>query len=119
MNDKPKETSTEILKRILPQLQEMGLTEVIVTYDGGGDEGSVQDVVGYKGKKEVRIDMPLYDELDEACVLSLQEKGIDWCNGNGGCGKYEINVKTRKAKLSHQERVEEYHDEDFDEEEIN
>lgn len=126
--------SAEHKQRLLAKLWELGVRTVGVEYSGSGDSGSIDKpsyldergvpkIVGQEKivwpKKNSRFDregmtwirsiqeQPL--SLDEVLVDlvndTLDEKGIDWYNNDGGYGELRIDLSHEKPTIELDIRV--------------
>ena len=113
------------LARVLPVLREHTLSKVVVTFDGGGDQGSI-DAVRYEPaeyaddtiyldvfkvestfnhdeKKWVRlrkeINVPLSDAIEALTNDYLEETDVNWYDSNGGFGELVIDVDAGTCSL--------------------
>ena len=120
--------SAEHKRRLLARLWELGVRTVVVEYDGYGDSGSIEKpsyldergvpkIAGHEQivwpKRSGRFDretgvwitstqeQPL--SLDEVLVDlvndTLDEKGIDWYNNDGGYGELRIDMNHEKPTI--------------------
>lgn len=111
------------LRRVLPVLRANQVTEVVVTFDGYGDSGSIDAVaympdsfdpsrcttqfVGctneYVDGEWVSVAVERLVDLDQAITdLTydyLEETGCDWYNNDGGFGELVINVDAGTIKM--------------------
>ncbi|MFL6605780.1 MAG: DUF6878 family protein [Steroidobacteraceae bacterium] len=113
----------ENLRRILPVLREQGIQRVVITFDGCGDSGSIDDAQfdpssptaeavivevieivmvregdGWKSERQlIRL------ELAQAIYLLaedfIEETGIDWSDQDGGFGELNIDVEAGTVSL--------------------
>lgn len=101
-----------------------GITQVIVTFDGCGDSGQVEDIDARAGDKvvslpeaEITICSPVWgsDEIRrrtmsvEAAIEQLaydllSETHGGWENNDGAYGEFVFDVATRVISLEHNER---------------
>lgn len=99
----------EYLLSLLPALKTAKVTELVVHYDGSGDEGSIQSINAYSDKeRQIKIDVSTLNdqEIDEAACDILSGQGIDWYNNEGGYGFVVLTVKTKKITIEHNTRFE-------------
>jgi hypothetical protein len=112
----------------LPILEAHGIARVVVAYDGGGDEGQVQDTTAWNAAGEtvalpaidcarhvlyfdgsVRSDVVALEEaLDSFAVTVLCTQWAGWEDGEGACGELEILVAGGHATLTHNSRFVDY-----------
>ncbi|WP_337847801.1 DUF6878 family protein [Sphingomonas sp.] len=122
---------TEVTARckaaFLPLLLEHGVTRVEIYYDGGGDEGSVGDVLAFAGDEATVLPAILCDhfalqysgavesrtmQLEDALSAFAENAVCDhhcgWENGEGAHGTITIDVATGTVNLTHNERFIDY-----------
>lgn len=113
---------------VLTRLKMLGVKEVRVTFSGGGDDGSIDDVEavshqdtyidlteelisGWEKREDYhqnewiktikRIDnMKLTELLKEMCQDALEETGLDWYNNSGGEGALTIDFTESPPKIN-------------------
>jgi len=114
----------ENLRLILPTLQELGVTEVEVYFDGGGDSGCIEDVTFLPGEvqtgrvsveivrrinklvdnkfvqSEERQRVSLVDAIENITYDYLEESGTNWVDNEGGFGYLNIDVAAATVRLS-------------------
>lgn len=115
----------ENLRLILPVLREQGIQTVTVSFDGGGDSGSIDNVaftpheneeavkalpVEYMGtsssfeegrwqREAVLQQSTLHEAIEELTNDYLEETGVDWYNDAGGFGELVIDVQQGTVSL--------------------
>jgi len=89
---------------LIAGLKILSVASVVVDYSGGGDDGSVNDVILrdasgvsistagdtqllFEGKSQT-----LDKVLEDLCYRALDVGGWDWCNNDGGQGEFEIDL---------------------------
>ena len=99
---------------LLTQLNLLGAKRVVVTFQGGGDDGQIDEVYMIDNN-EAYIDIPndmiawttltygnqqseqkqtkLVDALEDLCSRALDNTGLDWYNNDGGQGNLVIDLK--------------------------
>lgn len=111
------------LRRILPALRDQGVRTVRVSFDGSGDDGSIDhveygdaaitpasifvevDIVhrsfdGREWKTDHVIERKNLDDAIEAVTGDyLEETGVDWYNNDGGFGELTIDVQEGSVAL--------------------
>lgn len=120
----------ENLRRVLPLLQEPGIREVIVSFDGSGDSGSIWDVrfePAWEGEEPIVsilkvasrqdpdsrrwIESPVIEEVPLKEAIStlaydyLEETDVDWYNNEGGYGDLTIDVRAGTVALMFHRRL--------------
>lgn len=114
----------DTLRRLLPLLREHAVERVIVTFDGYGDSGSIEDL-HYDGPDAFdatavrlvrRIAAAQFDDgawvrteefnegsvneaVEELTYDYLEETGIDWYNNDGGYGELVIDIARETVSL--------------------
>jgi hypothetical protein len=79
-----------------------GVSEVICTYEGGGDSGYINDYMGIDGESE-RIDASIQD----VCYTELNNFD-GWEINQGSQGNIVFNLKDKTVTINHQWNVEGY-----------
>lgn len=110
---------------ILDALATGGITEVVVTFDGYGDSGQIEDVVARSGNDEaalpaveVRISAPAWGcdhvetrtkplaaAIEDFVYDTLAETHPGWENSDGACGTFTFDVAARTITLDHGDRT--------------
>ena len=105
---------------LLTQLNLLGAKKVVVTFQGGGDDGQIEEVF-MTDNNNAYIDIPndmiawttltygdqqseqrqtkLVDALEDLCSRALDNTGLDWYNNDGGQGNLEINFKDNPPSI--------------------
>ena len=105
---------------LLTQLNLLGAKKVVVTFQGGGDDGQIEEVF-MTDDNNAYIDLPndmiawttltygdqqseqrqtkLVDALEDLCSRALDNTGLDWYNNDGGQGNLEINFKDNPPSI--------------------
>ena len=105
---------------LLTQLNLLGAKRVVVTFQGGGDDGQIEEVF-MVDNNDAYIDIPndmiawttltygdqqsepkqtkLIDALEDLCSRALDNTGLDWYNNDGGQGHLEINFKENPPSI--------------------
>jgi hypothetical protein len=123
------------IKTMFDQLRAAGATEVVISFDGSGDSGSIEYVsihnadrqqiqvdqtVIYPKEKSTWIDgqwvneiehkeIPILEALEAYCYDELEKTNIDWYNNEGGFGDMRIILSdTVLVELEVNERYTEY-----------
>jgi hypothetical protein len=113
------------LRRLLPVLRDHGVETVTVTFDGSGDEGSINDIAytphaiaeaaravavafetvssHFEDGRWITVAEPAQGSLDDALEALtddyLEETGVDWYNDDGGFGELVIDVREGTVAL--------------------
>lgn len=124
------------IKTMFDQLRKAGATEVVISFDGSGDSGSIEYVsihnadrqqiqvdqtVIYPKEKSTWVDgqwvdeiehkeIPILEALEAYCYDELEKTNIDWYNNDGGFGDMRIDLSdTVSVELEVNQRYTEYH----------
>lgn len=115
----------ENLRRIIPILIAHQITYVTVSFDGGGDDGSINDISFDPGDQNTPVknapveylatarlfddgrwttqlapqQTTLSEAIEELTYDYLNETGVDWCNNDGGFGELVIDVAQNTVSL--------------------
>lgn len=101
-----------------------GITRVIVTFDGGGDSGQIEDIAPFRGDEQIELpvgtvevmtldhgaDQPVAKSLsageaiEELCYDLLRQKHCGWENNDGAYGEFTFNVTAGTIALDYNER---------------
>lgn len=113
---------------LMTLLKVMGGAQVIVSFQGGGDSGEVNDVGLYNAdndeislgnavfewedtssyfdhdantwkSKTVVQEMPVHDILAKIAEDCLEQTDLDWCNNDGGQGNLLIDLTTTPPSI--------------------
>ena len=85
------------------ELEELGVTEVRIEYDGYGDSGAVEGVAATSPIGDVELPAALRDELISAAERLLPD---GWENNSGAFGELVLDVANRRLTREHNWRVE-------------
>lgn len=91
---------------IYEELARTPFETITITYAGSGDEGYINDVSVQPEFEGVAISDNLYQELEAFAYDALEDNHPGWEINEGSHGTITINVKERKAVLSHGDIVE-------------
>lgn len=84
------------------RLAAAGVEQVVIEYDGYGDEGAIQEITATAGRQELPLDNCLREALAEAACGLLP---AGWQDGEGACGQLVLDVPLRKLTRRHHWRV--------------
>ena len=105
---------------LLTQLNLLGAKRVVVTFQGGGDDGQIEEVfmvdnndtyidipndmiawttLTYGSQQSEQKQIKLTDALEDLCSRALDNTGLDWYNNDGGQGSLEINFKENPPSI--------------------
>ncbi len=128
------------IKTMFDQLRAAGAAEVVISFDGSGDSGSIYAANIYNAEnKEIKLDqtviypkekstyvdgrwvaeieqkeMSIYEALEAYCYDELEKTNIDWYNNDGGFGEMRIDLgDTVSVELEVNQRYTEYHTTSF------
>jgi len=111
-------------QRLFTFLASAHITRVIVTFDGEGDSGQIEDIQPYKGEKEGKLpkgkvellDLPYgakqvtarkrsaTDALEALAYELLRAKHAGWENSDGAYGDFTFDVAGGTITLDYNER---------------
>lgn len=117
----PREVFNRAKAAFCPVLLEHGITNVVIIYDGSGDEGQVNSIEAYDvlGKameipevscervqltfaRTIATDTTSLDEaLDSFAEEALAVFHKDWEDGEGACGTITIDTARQTAEMEH------------------
>ena len=96
----------------LKKLRDLDVTKVEINYNGGGDDGCIDDFTAYtlnnKGQETYNrdIDLNSFEETFVDYIYELLSKTIewDWVNNDGGYGTLIINMEEESISINHNQR---------------
>jgi hypothetical protein len=127
--------TTEYIQNALSKLKELGATEIMVSFDGCGDSGSIENIDikrsdGTTMMDELIVDYPvrssryengdwinevevkqmsINEVLESYCYDELEKTSIDWYNNDGGFGELRITLSDEVSiELEVNQRYTEY-----------
>lgn len=80
-------------------LEAAGIEQVVVTYYGEGDEGSIDEIT--PEPFQVEYGSAIYDMIENAAIDLLEHEYPGWEINEGSRGHVTINVAERKMFLHH------------------
>jgi hypothetical protein len=110
---------------VFDALTTAGISEVIVEFDGGGDQGQIESVSAYAGDTVVEcvvthiaiykashdenkpltaVDGPLPEAIEVLCYAFLDQEYFGWENNDGACGEFRFNVATSTIQFEINQR---------------
>ena len=114
----------DTLRRLFPVLLAHGVQQVTISFDGSGDNGSIQDIYyaapdgfdaaaitieharassNFEDGQWIRtielIQSTVPDAIEELVYDYLEETGVDWCNNDGGYGELVIDARDGTVSL--------------------
>lgn len=98
-----RQQALERFASLLPQIEALGATRLVVPYNGHGDEGTVEPPVAYASDTELALPVALAKAIQAAAQLLLPS-GYE--NNAGGFGELELDVAERKITRDHNWRIE-------------
>lgn len=101
---KRKDEELARLKSLLPQLKELKIAKITITYNGSGDEGAYDPVV-FENADGTAIEVleSLRKTVQEAIEdVITNTYGGGWWNNEGATGNAELTVKTGKLQINHE-----------------
>ncbi|MGL4261272.1 MAG: DUF6878 family protein [Afipia sp.] len=101
-----------------------GITTVVVTFDGCGDSGQIEDVTAKAGDhyanlpsldveiaradwdsvEIARVTLPIRDVIEELAYDLLRQTHCGWENNDGAYGEFTFDVTERTITLDYNER---------------
>lgn len=87
---------------LLPALESLGATRVVVGFDGYGDEGAIERPVAFAGELETTLPPDLASAV-EAAVEGLLPWGYE--NNAGAFGEIVVEVAARRLVRDHRGRI--------------
>ena len=116
-----KDAQKPYARLLIQKLKECGIKEVVVSFDGSGDSGQIEEVSfgsmdqpdafvewleidstwvegSWVEKTEVKS-IDIHSALESFCYEALEEAGIDWYNNDGGYGELRINLDPIEVHL--------------------
>ena len=91
------------LAALLPRLEGLGVTSVVMAYDGYGDEGALESPAAFAGETEIDLPADLAQELVALAQVLLPQ---NWEDNAGAFGELELDVTQRRLVRDHNWRVE-------------
>jgi hypothetical protein len=119
------EVNRQQVKAIFKMIRDAGGEEIYVSFDGGGDSGSIDAcriintngdpvelkfIVDYtvfrdcyingewKTESEL-VQLPVEEVLETMCEDVLEKMGIDWYNNEGGFGELYVDLNANEVSL--------------------
>ena len=109
---------------ILDALAAGGVTQVVVSFDGYGDSGQIEDIVARAGDAEAALPAavvqlsapawgcdhvetrtkPLADAIEQFVYDTLSDLHPGWENSDGASGTFTFDVAARTVTLDHGDR---------------
>jgi hypothetical protein len=94
----------------LLKLADLGITAIRISYSGGGDDGSIDEVLATRDNADDFEDvysLDFFEEIDSEnrtmiadwCVDKLLNEIEDWWNDNGGYGHLYIKIPSGEYKI--------------------
>lgn len=111
---------------VFDALAQVGITSVVVTFDGYADSGQIEDITVKSGDKDValpavsvelaraewgspdiiRVTHPMEQAIEQLAYDFLRETYAGWENNEGAYGDFLFDVAERTITLNYNERVE-------------
>lgn len=109
---------------VFEALKAVGITTVMVEFDGQGDSGQIQELTAQAGSSVVdlpggnftmylvdwnigaikRSEMTLQDAIEHLCYAYLGHEHAGWGDGDGSYGEFTFDVASQKIRLDYNER---------------
>ena len=113
------ESNTLNKTTLFAALTAASITQITVTFDGGGDSGQIQDVIAQAGELTVQLPdtqvemqraswstgkldsarIALRDAIEELCFDFLSQEHGGWENNDGGQGDFTFYVEDQRIEL--------------------
>ena len=104
---------------VFDALSAAGITEIVVWFDGEGDQGQIQSVAARSGQTPSELptiavtlastawgaddittrEMPLPEAAEELCYGYLEQEHGGWENNDGAFGEFTFDVTERRIEL--------------------
>lgn len=103
-------------------LASCSVTHVYVDFDGGGDEGSIENIVAKAGDDEVDLTgnvtligsrMDIESAIHQVGTRLLDHDSLGWENGEGAFGSIVFDVAARTVAVEFQHRFIDYNIEKY------
>ena len=114
---------------LFPVLAAVGITSILVRFDGSGDSGQIEEIDILAGEKPVsfpdgqvsiqraswgasepeRTECSVNDAVETLVYAFLEETHGGWENNEGAYGEFTFNVAERTITLDYNERYEDSH----------
>ncbi len=90
----PVQQSKNTLRQLLPELQALGISRVVVAFDGYGDSGMIEgaDYLAATGDGVSNVPARVDDRITEVIENYIDSTGVDWYNDEGGYGEFTLDV---------------------------
>ena len=96
-------------------LKDLGVTKILVFYEGSGDSGSIDNIEYYTGengetvhfKHDLNISDEMHQKLINLCYPML-DNIEDWYNNDGGYGTVTIDLDTLHYDIANHIRYTDY-----------
>jgi hypothetical protein len=90
----------EEIKVFFMALEEKGIKEIKIDYDGSGDSGSIEDAIFYNDKDEI-VELPDFEThaKDIGDHIISRHYSWDWYNNEGGYGCIVIDIEDKTWKI--------------------
>ena len=108
---KEKEEAHKVFSAEHSRLVELGVTHLRIEYDGYGDSGCVEEIVGMSNGQTIELPDDLVETLTEAAEKLLPS---GWADNDGGYGAVVLSVADRRLAREHYAR---YVETEYEEEE--
>lgn len=88
--------------KALLDLAALGIDRVVLSYNGSGDSGCIEEVNAYKGENEVSLNETLKDWA-EGLIYAMLPGG--WEINEGSSGEARIHVYNRSIEIRHSDNI--------------
>jgi hypothetical protein len=90
------------------------ITQIVVEYNGAGDDGNIEETSFLKGEEVVEVPQSLQEAADEYVWQALEHYKGGWEINDGSFGTVTIDVANKKASFDHNENYTESRSEPFE-----
>jgi len=110
-------------------LSNAGIERVLISFDGEGDSGQLEDPAAYKGDQQVPLpdakitlhcvqwnsehlspqEKSIEEAIDELCYDFLEQDHGGWENNDGAFGEFRLDVNARTVELEFNGRYTDVH----------
>lgn len=115
-------------ERVIGALRSFGIERVVISFDGVGDEGQIEDCSAYQTGEEINLPakaevemeeiqthgnrasattsrMELYTAIETLCYSYLEQEQRGWECEDGACGEIVLDAVKNTVTLSYNQRV--------------
>lgn len=85
----------------LINLSKGGKADLVIRYDGSGDDGSITSIAVRVGKKRLRLPAAMHEQIDAWTYELLGNSYPGWEIDDGSSGEITVDVQTRQVTHEH------------------